>query len=275
MRRTKISKTHSETGLDPLDRYKWEFLRRNRGYQKDFSDLVCTYRDFFEKHGPWFMDLPNYAKFQPTDTGFFDKHISPEIKRIARKWGLGAAIHDPALSFDELFERRLPRPCFYQPRPFVEHMDLVNDGSEYVLNEVKEFVEWCAESKERTFRYQIVILDNLQPASDALHDVRICLHWGHKMYERVIGTPKVQPSKRLRSDKYEIYVRVWDLREQGFTFEDIARRVYPTEYTAQRKLLGRRSMPVVQKVRDDYVRATELISGEYKEIGAPPLVLGS
>ena len=67
---------------------------------------------------------------------------------------------------------------------------------------------------------------------------------------------------RRRLDQYSVYLRVWDSRQAGRTFREIAQEIYPKEYPHHPVPRN----PIIQRVLDHFRRAEALIQGGYKEL---------
>jgi hypothetical protein len=67
---------------------------------------------------------------------------------------------------------------------------------------------------------------------------------------------------RRRLDQYSVYIRVWDLRQNGRAFREIAQQIYPKEYPNHPAPKN----PIIQRVTDHFRRAKALIHGGYKEL---------
>ena len=111
--------------------------------------------------------------------------------------------------------------------------------------------------------YVSLRFDVTRPLRELVEDARRQLKHGKKNYERVSGK---RTEKRRRLDQYRLYLQVWDLRQQVVTFDQIAQRVFPVEYEGQLQNKTRAYLPVVQKVKDAFSRARQLIEGGYKEL---------
>lgn len=64
--------------------YKWEFLRRNGEYRKDYEEFVREFEPRFEKHGYWFDETTE--PWGPENLRFFATVIAPKAKAICDRW---------------------------------------------------------------------------------------------------------------------------------------------------------------------------------------------
>jgi hypothetical protein len=246
---------------------KWEFLRRSSGYKEDHAAFLARHAEFFSTHGLCLSRTPNY-KIETIAMRRFLAEVAEDIEITSEKWGLFHVLPPPEKSYPEITKERFgPRPYFFEPERGVYWSDLVNQKPDEVLSAMTEIIRENAEFRESRYRFQYVMIDVTQPVSRTLEWVKQYVSHGQDQYERNIGPlSSATPLKRARIDKFAKYLQVWDLRTEGMKFEQIAKIIYQAEYKGQRKLMGKRYLPVVQKVRDDYKRAAELINGGYQEI---------
>jgi len=65
--------------------------------------------------------------------------------------------------------------------------------------------------------------------------------------------PRQELRPRRRTDQFKEYLQVWDLKQQGLSLSRIAERLHKGE-------------TALDRVRDHYRRAKELIGGGYKAL---------
>lgn len=75
----------------------------------------------------------------------------------------------------------------------------------------------------------------------------------------------VQNIKRNRYDNYDIYLQIYDLRKKRKTWREIAKVIYPSQYTFYSSSSSE-IKPLTEKVKANYVACLRLIQGGYKEI---------
>jgi hypothetical protein len=68
--------------------YKWEFLRRNSEYRKDYEEFIREFGNWFEKHGYWYDQTVIWG---PRKLRYFMEKIAPKGKVICERW----QINDP------------------------------------------------------------------------------------------------------------------------------------------------------------------------------------
>ena len=124
---------------------------------------------------------------------------------------------------------------------------------------VVQAIRQRASSKEELYRYVGVRFDVTQSLVGQLEQAKRQIQLARRRYETLlrrgeIRKPKTRVKRRRRFDLYDKYLKIWDLRQNGLTFDQIAEQVYPGEAVAR------------QRVWDQYKRAKELICGAYKEL---------
>src|ERR1035437_3835401 len=78
--------------------FKWEFLRRNEDYQKDFAAFEARFESWFQENGYWWSRKgPPYSR---RAWFFFCTQIAPLAKEICKSWGVSGPF-DPSWVFDE------------------------------------------------------------------------------------------------------------------------------------------------------------------------------
>ena len=106
-------------------------------------------------------------------------------------------------------------------------------------------------------------IDITKPIQDTFASLEREIDLRRWLYRARIGPlPDHRRKRRLRLDQYPIYLRVWNLRnKRNLSFEKIACKLFPKE---MENPYGRG--PIVKRVRTDYKRACELVSGGYRQI---------
>ena len=63
--------------------YKWEFLRRNPEYRKDYGQFMEDFGSWFREHGYWYNQK---VRWKPAELRFFLGAIAPQAKIICERW---------------------------------------------------------------------------------------------------------------------------------------------------------------------------------------------
>ena len=85
----KKSQRQQTTDAQLITWYKWEFLRRNPEYRKDYDAFIAEFGSWFDEHGYWYDQTT-----EPWGTDnfrFFASVIAPRARVICENW----AISDP------------------------------------------------------------------------------------------------------------------------------------------------------------------------------------
>ena len=235
--------------------YKWEFLRRNPGYRRDYETFIQEFGSWFGEHGYWYDQT--IEPWSTDDFHYFMTVIAPRAKIICQRWEIRDPI-SPDWKFTQsgLFyykpghELMLPTDC---RREDVERMW---DFSERLMS-ADELVKTLPESTAtRGPDYHLHLQFDLR--SPLPHLLRQAKNWigpSKRAYDRRHPQPtKLAPAVRRRLDRYDSYLKAWDLKKSGKTFVAIGKLLFPGELTSP------------QRAMDSFKRAKELINGGYKEL---------
>jgi len=274
MRRTK-----SEEALlteDQVAWFKWEFLRRNENYQKDFAAFEARFGKWFQENGYWWSRTgPPYNRHA---WFFFCTQIAPIAKEICKRWGVSQPF-DPSWTFNAIGVRiergsRVTIPFFTSSDDHPEWdlkavdpalLPTEEEETNELLKGVPAMIGAETPSGNTNDRRFIRIeIDVTKPIEASIAEVLRRIELARDLYEAHVGRlPDHRRKPRLRLDQYGIYLKAWDLRKQGKTFEQIARKVFPREMEN-----AIQSSSGVDKARSNYKRASELVSGGYRQIEA-------
>ncbi len=197
--------------------YQWEFIRRNPQYRSDFQGFTDRFGPWFQERGFWY----DRVEYQGEDQNYFFKVISPDEHEICRKWDINW-LCSPDWSFPK-FGSYLDKSDGYEYKPG-EHVYLPTGSRRASLAPVGE--------EERRFRFIDTRIDVTWPIDDSLAGIRHRINLAREVYDERFGQDK-RPKRRRRLDHYGLYLRVWDLRQEGKTFGEIAQILYPEEYAQQ------------------------------------------
>ena len=256
--------------------FKWEFLRRNEDYQKDYAAFEAQFGAWFRENGYWWSrNGPTYSR---QAWFFFCTQVAPAAKGICKRWGVSNPF-DPSWVFDAAGVRsergsRVSMPFFpstddhrewdleaVDPALFPTEEEQINELLKGVPDTIGAEPTWRGMNDRRFIRVEI---DITKPNETSIAEVQRRIDLARSLYESHVGPlPDYRKKPRLRLDQYESYLKVWELRKEGKTFEQIAREVFPREM----ENAGRFS-PGAKKARSHYKRACELVSGGYRQIEA-------
>ena len=234
--------------------YKWEFLRRNSEYRKDYEGFIQEFGGWFGKHGYWYDQ--EIAPWGGDNLRYFAAVIAPKARVICEKWG----IRDPfspdwqfarsgLYSYKPSYEVFLPTDCSNESAG--ESWDL----SDFLMSKEELLKNLPVPEWPRREHHLVLAFDLRRPLPSLLREAegRITSHKKH--YGRRHPQPgRTTPAVRRRLDLYDRYLRVWELRErQGEKFEVIGALEFPGKPRG------------AQHAIDSFQRAQELIEGGYKE----------
>lgn len=259
--------------------YRWEFLRRNVEFHRDFDVFCSQFADWFESRGWWYDPDVRYTR---AEKDYIHRNIAPAARKLQMRWNIGRLF-----PYDWKFEKS----GRFEIRAGV-FVDLLGNSSS------SPFPNWEKRLGDVTrltvddllFEYErrtgLVVHDSVEEMplpEDFQYEPEFVPeeHWDRQVYMAVdISFPlrslvakleaEIQQAKReyrakhgklkrqelrarRRFEDFDSYLRVWDLKKQGLTYRQVARQAFPREYADDR-------------AKDHYRRAKELIEGGYREI---------
>jgi hypothetical protein len=149
---------------------------------------------------------------------------------------------------------------FEEPDPavFPSEEDRLNE----LLKDIPETIEDEPRKATHDKRLIRIEIDITQPLEMIVDLVKRRTDLAKRRYEaNVKPLPDHRRKPRARMDQYGIYLQIWQLRQKGWAFEQIALSVFPNEIKN-----GDKSSPVIKRVRGQYNRACKLIAGDYRQI---------
>jgi hypothetical protein len=232
--------------------YKWEFLRRNPDYRRDFKVFFDNFGDWFSEHGHWHNEN---VIWNQKERSFFEKRIAPKIVAICQRW----QIREP------LPPSRTRRHHYNRPGILVvtecskEEAGQGWNPPDFLLLSKAELLKRIPEST--AFRYgpkpdyQLELeFDLRRPLDSLLRDAADQITSRKRKYVRKHPSIKITPAVRRRLDLYDTYLKVWDLKTSGEKFDYIGALLFPGNPVA------------LQRAKDGFMSAKKLIEGGYKEL---------
>lgn len=238
--------------------YKWEFLRRNTEYRNDYDNFVNQFGAWFQKHG----HLYESTYWSPDVWKQYGRVIAPRAQKLCEKWQV-IDLLPPDWKFDDSGIYEYSRvghvllPTGYAAEEIRELWKNTRHHSQLTLKAFeKNLPTDTSLIRVDRIRYYNLRLDFAQPLRRLLAGARQEITQRKRRYDRSHPVPpRVAHTKRLRLDRYETYLQVWDLRVQGKTFYEIGAELFPHQRGS------------AQRARDNYQASKRLILGGYTEIG--------
>jgi len=237
--------------------YKWEFLRRNSEYRKDYEAFIDEFGGWFEKHGYWYDQT--VQPWGRRNLRFFATRIAPKAKTICERW----QIRDP-FSPDWKFT---PSSGFYHYKPGYEVL-LPTDwpkelaGEEWDLSDFLMFNETEFRKSlpvprwPRAKHLAVLAFDLRRSLPFLLSEAEDRIRTRKRNYDRRHPQPsKIASPFRRRLDRYDDYLKVWDLRTH-----------HREKYLYIGTVVFGSASRVEQRAIDSFNQAQALISGGYKEL---------
>jgi hypothetical protein len=225
--------------------YRWQFLRRNEEYQREYAAFEARFSEWLKENDGW---IPRASRNEdPEGFSFFRREVAPAASLIMDRWGTNDPL-DPAEGERFLYSLKLGKRA----------EDIKQELLEPELSEEEK--QRIKTAKE--LRFIEVRIDIAETLDTILERLEERIETARNYYRVRIGPlPDFRKRPRIRLDQYESCLKVWDMRKQNLTFEQIACRLFPFET----KNLAFRST-VTKRVRSQFQRAKELIEGGYRQI---------
>lgn len=233
--------------------YKWEFLRRNPEYRKDYGQFMEDFGSWFREHGYWYNQK---VRWKPAELRFFLGAIAPQAKIICERWQIREPL-PPLCKFkgsgsryyNRYSEVLLPTDCSK------EEAGLGWDLPQYTRSDLKKGLPESTAARYGPDPDYLVELqfDLRQSLRSLLRDAEGRIKSRKSKYDLKHSQPTAAHRRRL--DRYAMYLRVWDLRKSGAKFDYIGALLFSGELRA-----------AAQRAVDSFKRAEQLINGGYKEL---------
>jgi hypothetical protein len=229
--------------------YKWEFLRRNSEYRRDYAKFNRTFGVWIKKHGrhPWMIDKSDAA------TRYYFDRIYPEEYKLREKWGVYFP-KDPKYNMDF---QKIPK-------------SIIDPHTMPILPAFCARTMWVWRNPEPIhpdWRLDLYIC-LAGPKADIMDQVEMAIDIELSRRRKIIEKPKNKTRKRL--DHYSDYLKVWDLYQTKKGFRMVAEAIWPDEvsYWDTNPKGNRRNPlnPIVQRAKDQYQAARRLIEGGYRDL---------
>ena len=217
---------------------KWEFLRRNSDYQEDYDRRSAS----FLIPGHSFDDYLYCAAWNLSD------EVEEEREAFRNKWKLRFPINYK-YSYDEIPDYNVKWHIWYWARgddPLKEMHDPVEVAGEYgfLMDLLVDSLSWKekgfgpdgTEDDWNRFIEQYKLGTELTLNIDLEYDRKVIMegveNWLKfiEIGKRFIRPDKPAPRERQTFDKYPSYLKVWDMRQKGLPFPEIAREVFPDDF---------------------------------------------
>jgi hypothetical protein len=186
---------------------------------------------------------------------FFARNIAPSGKAICERWQIQDLI-SPEWDFSksgtcmgDACDIELPTDCAKPSTLWDLDWFLMNDA-EFE----KSLPVSTAVSRERHHELRMKF-DLREPLSALMRRAKDRISSQKKTHDRAFPpSRRLPPAVRRRLDRYDEYLKVWDLRAAHRTFVEIGELLFPGQQAT------------AQRASDIYRRAKELINGGYKEL---------
>ena len=229
--------------------YRWEFLRRNPQYCKDYNEFMgCFGAWLLKRKGRWPHDEDDRANWTKSEKRHFQTKIAPALNRLRRKWHV-SDLFPPDFGWEDWQAIKGDEGATFPPDRFSDIR---------TTRELKRKGFMRTSFSTRHYEHLLLIqVDLNSPMKDLLEHTRKMLRYAQNNYRREMEARGVRLSKsRRRLEDYDLHLKTWDLKKEGKRNTEIARLVFPS-LSVQSALY---------KVRDHLKAADKLIAGHYREI---------
>lgn len=258
-------------GEDPrLRHYKWEFLRRNEEYQKDYAAFEERFSEWLQRNGGW---VPRVSKDEdPEAWAFFRSQVVRPVGQILQRWGISDPVN-PAQSFEyphgsgseSMLLLHFSKSSDFTTKDDIDTKFLEPELSEEEKERITDSLlfPWDhAPQNPQELRFIKVRIDIAKTLDSIFERLERDIERARLRYRVQVGPlPDFRKRQRIRLDQYDSYLKVWDLRMQDLTFEEIAFLLFPREMENPAHRCA-----VTKRVRSQFQRARALIYGGYRQI---------
>ncbi len=214
-------------------KYRWEFLRRNREYQKDYRYITIN------------LKVADIIRNQ------YPKHLVNEALSILSKWDLLNPI-PPGLSFNALLESDKKLKSFHMDSLSVNDFAIDMYDSPDSLSPKDLYIKGSLVRIYVNMRFpKEKILDEFELLVDK---------WQKPLKKMMKKVFHDKPEKGLQLNQYEKYLKVYDHYKKGMSMTKLAKKFYPGYVESSGKDYAER------KVLRDLNGCLRLIHGGYKQI---------
>lgn len=218
---------------ESLSRYRWEFLRKNETYIKSYQQHIKLEKS---------PTLENRIKFHSSRTDKIENIIF--------------GYFDPTKNY-EYHLKHTPNfnKAFIIPVFFINKTDIHICGPIPIVHRERDF-----DNKPRYIASGEFFIDLEYPKETILRRISDYLD----EYKKVRNKEDAD-MHRTRFGNYDNYLKVYDLREQGWSWDKLANKFYKGD--VERANLGVKGINYAKrKVKRDYERCKKLIEGGYGQI---------
>lgn len=214
-------------------KYRWEFLRRNKEYQKDYAYITGTLK---------VIDIIRNKYPEP---------LVSRVLKILTKWDLLNPI-PPKLPFTDLLKSDQKLKSFHMDSLFVKDFAIDMYDSPDSLSPHKLYINGSMVKMYVDMKFpKEKILDEFELLVD---------RWQKPLKKMIKKLPNSDPEKRLQISQYEKYLKVYDCHRKGISMAQLAKKFYPGYMESSGKDYAER------KVLRDINGCLRLIHGGYKQI---------
>ena len=275
------------SGQEKVAYNRWEFLRMNKSYQKDFKDkfINCSkpapeysenkvekkkYKYFRQKYS---IEFPINPKYSYGELSAYVGGIKPKL--IMREFGVIFAfkeLHSIAMGKSLLTKDREIRLLANTDSVIFSHLvDHCNITIDKKDDEIILYKFW-----EKDGKYFTKIIDPKETEDIDVSRVMIAFDISKptpeivKAFKGVLGgwknVYKKAHGERMQFDIYDRYRKIYSLRNKPLRI--IAETVYPKEYKQVMKFYHNKYdfEPLFEKIKANLKAAEKLVNGGYKKI---------
>lgn len=211
--------------------YKWEFLRRNKEYQNEYDNFTKAKKNGKE------VSWDNRSKY-----GLFAADYRNKYPGLIKNDGVDEAV----VFYSELKPSEVLRVNAWSKQSLAD--------SRWNLSRLKfKAMNPNDVPKLKKMKLLQLIVDIRYPKETLFKNFKTMVNF----YKNFVTDIRID--KRKRFGEYDRYLAVYDLFEEGWSWDRLARKFYKAD-------MERSSNYARKKVKRDYERCLKLIDGGYRQI---------
>ncbi|SDP76026.1 hypothetical protein SAMN05660330_03989 [Desulforhopalus singaporensis] len=229
-------KAYPSPEITPLNKWAWEFLRRNKEYQKDFyemKELVSSmgFFDLVNRPGPLsFDEQKHYVKCcQVIDQMMIRKYLVKSGKNMPADPEHSYEEEKPIflgsspLYFHDCFYKKHPTSDFYYYEAHKYHKDIDYSKEELIHKQAclkGSRISQQVRANPRALLVEINLEKSIPEQIKALEDVA-------KKQQKILKSWGINNKSRNRSESWREYLQILDSIDQNADFNDVHQILFP------------------------------------------------
>ncbi len=256
------SKSSQDRMIDIM-KYRWEFLRRNPSYQRDFEILERQEKAIDMPDGSFYDDLVERRG---------QTELTEEIEAFCAKWSIKIPL-DPKLSFEDLIGREFLRgPASGKAKRvekapnwvYIERILRTLGGYDVTATKPVFWVPLAPagrEGKGQIDFQKIFLQDEYRFIVDLRYSKKEILSALEDVIDRLKKERKeagLETKLSTSFSRYDHLLKIYDMKTEGENYPNIATTVYSREDGGKAE--------TTRRVKEEFGEAQALVDGDYRHI---------